>query len=275
MNDFIPLVTVVVPSFNEAPHIVRASLESIRSQTFTNFECIVVDESTQPDLAEVCSMVCAEDPRFVYVHPIERLGLASSLNFAVCKARGLFVARFDSDDICFPERLALQVSFLQTHPEISVVGGALDIVDDEERYLAHRRYPLTSAAISKAMQLTTAIAHPTVMFRKEVFDRLGGYNPDFYFAEDLDLWLRWMKGGAQFANLPQALVKYRQDNTCRDVRHWRFNLRARISNFNGQHLIRRTFGIACIIIWAVMPRAVQEHVFKKLLLRNGSQEMSK
>lgn len=269
MSDSIPLVTVVIPSFNEAPHIVRASLESIRSQTFTNFECIVVDESTQPELAEACSLVCAEDPRFIYIHPIERLGLAKCLNLAIRKARGLLVARFDSDDICIPERLALQVAFMQTHPEISVAGGALDIVNNEGKFLAHRGYPMTSAAISRAMQLTSAIAHPTVMFRKEVFDRLGGYNPDFRFAEDLDLWLRWMNGGIQFANLPQALVQYRQDNTHRDERHWRFNLRARISNFSGQHLIRRTIGIACIAIWIVMPKAAQEHIFKFLLLRSS------
>lgn len=273
MSAFTPLVTVVVPSFNVASQIVRASLESIRSQTFTNFECIVVDESNQPELAKACSLVCAEDPRFFYIHPIERLGLAGSLNMAIRMARGLLVARFDSDDICISERLALQVAFLQSHPEISVVGGALDIVDNAGRFLAHRSYPITSGAISKSMQLTTAIAHPTVMFRKEVFDRLGGYNAGYPFAEDLDLWLRWMKGGIQFANLPQVLVQYRQDNTHRTRRHWRFNLRARISNFSAQHLMRRTIGVACVAIWVGMPKIAQEQIFKMLLLRRRSQRI--
>ena len=91
MSAFTPLVTVVVPSFNEDPHIVRASLESIRAQTFADFECIVVDESSRPELAEACRAVCAEDPRFIYVHPTERLGLPKSLNLAISKARGQLI----------------------------------------------------------------------------------------------------------------------------------------------------------------------------------------
>lgn len=274
MSASTPLVTVVMPSFNEAPHIVRASLESIRAQTFTDFECIVVDESTRPELAEACRAVCAEDPRFIYVHPTERLGLPKSLNLAITKARGQLIARFDSDDVCMPDRLALQVAFLQAHPEISVVGGALDIISNDGEFLAHRRYPQTSTAIAKGMQLTTTIAHPTVMYRKEAIERHGGYNPDFRFAEDLDLWLRWMNAGLRFANLPQVLVKYRQDNTRRDQRHWRFNLRARTSNFSGQHSVRRAIGIACIATWVAMPKKAQEQIFRALILRRRRQEAS-
>lgn len=267
-----PLVTVVVPSFNEAPNIVRASLESIRAQTFADFECIVVDESTCPELAEACQAACAEDKRFTYVHPTQRLGLPKSLNLAIGKARGQLIARFDSDDVCMPERLALQVAFLHRNPDISVVGGDLDIISSEGKFLSHRCYPKTSSAISKGMQLTTTIAHPTVMFRKEAIERHGGYNPDFRFCEDLDLWLRWMNAGLRFANLPQVLVQYRQDNTRRDQRHWRFNLRARTSNFSGQHLVRRVIGIACIATWIAMPKKVQEQVFKALILRRSRKD---
>ncbi|MEK8024801.1 glycosyltransferase [Pseudaquabacterium rugosum] len=267
-----PLVSVVVPSFNEDPHIVRASLESIRAQTFSDFECIVIDESTRPELAQACRAVCAEDPRFIYVHPTTRLGLPKSLNLAISKARGQLIARFDSDDVCMPERLALQVAYLQAHPEISVVGGALDIISDEGKFLAHRRYPQTSAAIAKGMQLTTTIAHPTVMYRKKAIEQHGGYNADYRFSEDLDLWLRWLNAGLCFANLPQVLVQYRQDNTRRDSRHWRFNLRARTSNFTAQHWLRRVIGIACIATWVVMPEKAQEQIFKALVLRRRSQE---
>lgn len=267
MSTSTPLVTVVMPTFNVDPYIVRASLESIRAQTFTDFECIVIDESSRPELAEACRVVCTEDPRFIYTHPAERLGLPRSLNLAISKARGQLIARFDSDDVCMPDRLALQVAFLQAHPEISVVGGALDIISNDGKFLAHRRYPQTPTAIAKGMQLTTTIAHPTVMYRKEAIEHYGGYNPDFCFGEDLDLWLRWMNAGLRFANLPQVLVQYRQDKTLRAQRHWRFNLRARTSNFSRQYLIRRTIGIACVAMWMVMPKIVQEKIFKALILR--------
>jgi glycosyltransferase involved in cell wall biosynthesis len=275
MSAITRFVSVVVPSFNEDPHIVRASLESICAQTFTNFECIVVDESTKPELADACRAVCAEDPRFIYIHPRERLGLPKSLNLAIVKARGQLIARFDSDDVCMPERLALQVEFLNSNPEISVVGGALDIISSEGQLLAQRRYPQTPTAIAKGMQLTTTVAHPTVMFRKVAFEQHGGYNPDFRFSEDLDLWLRWMNAGLLFANLPQVLVQYRQDNTRRRSGHWRFNLRARIANFSTQHLVRRIVGIACIASWVGLPNKLQEWIFKALILRRRKQEVVK
>lgn len=272
MSASTPLVTVLIPSFNEESHIVRASLESIRGQTFADFECIVVDESNCPDLAEACRAVCAEDPRFIYFHPQERLGLAKSLNLAIGKARGELIARFDSDDVCRPERLSLQVAFLQEHPNISVVGGSMDIISYEGKFLAHRRYPLNSSAIAKSMQVTNAVAHPTVMFRKKAIELYGAYNPDFRFAEDLELWLRWMNQGVQFANLPQVLVEYRQDNSRRELDNWRFNLRARMSNFSGQHLILRAIGIACIVIWAALPQQVQEKLFNQLIFRGHPRE---
>jgi glycosyltransferase involved in cell wall biosynthesis len=261
----------VVPSFNEDPHIVRASLESIRAQIFTDFECIVVDESTRPELADACRVVCSEDPRFKYIHPNERLGLSKSLNLAISKARGQLIARFDSDDICLPERLKLQVAFLQAHPEISAVGGAMDIISTEGRLIAHRSYPQSSNEIASAMQLTNAIAHPTVMFRKEAIELYGSYNPVYRYCEDLDLWLRWMNAGLLFANLPQVLVQYRQDNTRREHLNWRYNLRVRLSNFSCRHLIRRIIGIACIAAWVVVPGKLQELIYKSILLRRRDQ----
>jgi len=275
MIESLPLVTIVVPSFNEASHIVRASLESIRAQTFTDFECIVVDESTRPELADACRIVCSEDARFTYLHPTERLGLASSLNLAISMARGSLIARFDSDDICMPDRLALQVAFLSAHPEISVVGGALYIMRSDGQMIGRRSYPEGSVKIAKCMQLTNAIAHPTVMFRKVAVEQHGGYNQNFRSAEDLELWLRWMNAGLNFANLPQVLVRYRQDNTNRDQQNWEFNLRARRANFSRHYVLRRAFGIACIAIWSVVPNAAKEQIFKALIFQRRNAGGSK
>lgn len=267
MHNSMPCVTIVVPSFNEEPQIVRASLESIRAQTFSDFECIVIDESTSQELAEACRKVCNEDPRFIYVQPAERLGLAKSLNLAISKARGKLIARFDSDDICVPERLELQVVFLLANPEISVVGGAMDIISTGGDFIARRNYPQTHNEIASAMQLTNAIGHPTVMFRKEAVDFYGGYNPSCRCCEDLDLWLRWMNAGLLFRNLPQVLVLYRQDNTRRDKLNWRYNLRVRLANFSSRHLIRRIIGVTCIAIWVAVPAKLQELIYKAILLR--------
>lgn len=262
-----PLVSVVVPSFNESTEIVRASLQSLRAQTFTDFECIVIDESTRPELAAACEAACAEDPRFIYIHPTERLGLSRSLNLGLERARSELVARFDSDDLCLPERLALQVAYLQAHPTVSVVGGSLEIIDEDGRTQAFRHYPQEPKAVARGMHLTTTVAHPTIMFRRALVAAHGSYNPEFRFSEDLDLWLRWLNAGVVFANIPQVVVRYRQKNTRRDIRHWRFNLRARVQNFAPRHLLRRVTGIGCIAVWTALPEAVQEHVFRAVMLR--------
>jgi hypothetical protein len=142
----------------------------------------------------------------------------------------------------------------------------MDIINTEGRLIAHRSYPQLTNEIDLAMQLTNAIAHPTVMFRKEVIDLYGSYNPRYRYCEDLDLWLRWMNAGIVFGNLPQALVQYRQDNTRREHLNWRYNLFARLSNLSTRHFIRRIVGIICIAAWVAVPGRLQEKIYNLILL---------
>ncbi|WP_019429425.1 glycosyltransferase [Limnohabitans sp. Rim47] len=263
-----PKVTLLVPAFNEPEHILEQSLTSVMAQTFTDFECIVVDESTRPEAAQACQRICARDPRFRYIHPTERLGLPGSLNLAISMARAKLLARFDSDDICLPERLDVQVTFMDAHPDIGVVGAGLQLIDETGRPTAERHYPERSDDIARKLHFTSTLAHPTVMYRTDIVKRFGGYDPTFRFAEDLDLWLRWLNRGVKFANVPEVLVKYRQAQTCRHPTHWRFNLRARVRNFGSSHLLRRVAGIACIGIWSILPSIVQESIFRLMLLRD-------
>jgi len=262
-----PTVTIVVPSFNEVPEVVAASLASLRAQTVTDFECIVVDESTDESRARACRECCDADPRFRYIHPTQRLGLARSLNLGLEQAKGRFIARFDSDDVCMPDRLALQTAFLESHPDVDVVGGALEIIDEAGNPVALRPYPAEHREIARRMQLTNAMAHPTVMYRRSTVQRHGGYNPQYRYSEDLELWLRWLNAGVVFANLPQVLVRYRQQLTRRVGPHWRYNLRARLRNFSSAFFLRRVLGIGSIALWSVFSPALQERAFRMLMFR--------
>jgi GT2 family glycosyltransferase len=156
-----------------------------------------------------------------------------------------------------------------------VLGGALEVIDEAGASLGLRHYPAQHRDISRRMQMTTAVAHPTAMFRRALVERHGGYDASFRFAEDLDLWLRWLNAGVRFANLPQVLVRYRQQVTRRNPLHWRFNLRARTSNFAFTFPLRRAAGIGCIALWSALPAALQESIFRLLMLRGtGSREKS-
>jgi len=263
-----PLISCVVPCFNENIDILIKSLSSLRNQSFTDFECILIDESTAHDAAEACRSFCESDSRFIYIHPDSRLGLAASLNLGIQMARGLFVARFDSDDICRSDRLALQVEFLNENPEIAVVGSAIEIIDEHGGVIGRRSYPLKHANIQKKFIFSSAMAHPTVLFRKKVLGECGGaYDTSFAYSEDLELWLRLLNCGAKFANLPGALVQYRQDHTSRHKKHWRFNIKARLKNMSRPYAIRKFIGVVGIAIWSYLPRGVQQFFFRLIQLR--------
>jgi glycosyltransferase involved in cell wall biosynthesis len=263
-----PRVSLIVPCFNEPPDVLRASLASLRGQSFADFECIIVDESTSDESAQTCRNLCELDGRFVYLHPEQRLGLARSLNLGLEHSKGEFVARFDSDDICMPDRLSTQVSFLDANPTVSVLGGGLEIIDDSGRSVAFREYPARHDEIARGMQLTNSMAHPTVMFRRSITVEHGAYDPSFAFSEDLELWLRWINRGVVFANVPEVLVRYRQQVTRRSKKHWKFNLRARVKNFKASHLSRRLLGILLIGLWTSLPARVQEGAFRFLMFRH-------
>jgi glycosyltransferase involved in cell wall biosynthesis len=264
-GDTAPSVSLVVPCFNERPDVLERSLRSVMAQSHADFECILVDESPKAETEQACRALCASDPRFLYLRPDERLGLAGSLNLGMTAARGRYVARFDSDDICVPDRLALQVAFLDSNPDIGVLGGHLAIMDEVEAPIGVRRYPLTHDAIERHFQMNNAMAHPTVIMRRSVLQENGAYDPTFRFAEDLELWLRLINKGVRFANLDQVLVHYRQQQTRRQAENWRYNLLARRKNFSSRHLLRRTAGLVVVGTWAALPASVQEGLFRKLM----------
>ncbi len=264
-----PRVSFIVPSFNESLSVISESLGSIASQSVSDFECIVVDDSTDPLKAQACQRICSKDSRFSYIKPNKRLGLAASLNLALTMARSDWVARFDSDDICMPGRIALQMDFLAKHPEVDVLGGGLEIIDESGKSLAFRDYPADHESIAHKLQFTTPIAHPTVIYKRELILLAGGYDPSFRFAEDLDLWLRLLNINCRFANLPQPLVRYRQQSARRHSKHWHFNLRARLKNFSKQFMFRRITGIVLIAGWSLLPASAQEFIFRHMLLRRG------
>jgi glycosyltransferase involved in cell wall biosynthesis len=262
-----PLVSFVIPTFNVPREILEVSLGSVVNQTFRNFEALVIDESSDPTCAEAVKAVCERDKRFIYVRPEGRLGLAGSLNLGLSLAKGEFIARFDSDDIAQPDRIDKQLAFMRAHPEIGVLGGAMDIINNAGVVTAHRRYPTDHCTIEKKFQTTNALAHPTVMMRHSAIRQIGGYDPSFKYSEDLELWLRMLNHGVKMANLPDVLIQYRQEQTNRPTDNWKFNVRARRKNRSARHPVRSMLGVMAISSWSRTPVAVQRMVFRMLLLR--------
>jgi glycosyltransferase involved in cell wall biosynthesis len=236
----------------------KKSLDSIKDQSHTNFEVIIVDESTDQSCSFFCENYVETNSNFRYIRPSKRLGLPASLNLAIEHAQYELIARFDADDICHPERLKWQVDFFNTHPDVEVLGGYLDIIDNDDNDISIRRYPQESYKIAYRMQLECAIAHPTVMFKKVLYSSHGGYNPQYSNAEDLELWLRWLNKGVIFRNLALPLIKYRQNDFVRHIKHYKYSLRARLKTFNFRYFPLNVLGIVILSVIVLSPNLLLE-----------------
>ncbi len=146
-------------------------------------------------------------------------GLVDALNLGLSRARGEFIARMDSDDVSLPHRFARQVEYLRAHPDIAVVGSTITLIDATGAMVRDIDYPLAPADIDRFLVETgCALAHPTVMARRQALLALGGYRTLFQHGEDYDLWLR-VAERYSLANLPDRLLRYRHHATKGSLRH--------------------------------------------------------
>jgi len=203
-----PLVSVVMPVFNGEPFL-REAVESIRGQTFGDFEFIIVDDGSTDCGASMLEFYEKEDER-VRVYHQENRGLVAALNRGCELARGKYIARMDADDVSVKERLRCQVEFMNSSPNTAVVGGAIETIDSEGRSLGIEVSPLTDRDIKAALgRGECPFAHPTVVIRKDVFVAVNGYREVALHAEDYDLWTR-IADESQLANLAAVMLKYRR-----------------------------------------------------------------
>ncbi len=191
--------------YNGERYLERA-IPGILAQTFEDFEFILVDDGSTDRTPELLAQLARRDSR-VRVFSPGRLGAAVAYNFGVTQARGEYIARQDFDDRSYPDRLRLQVSFLDAHPEVGVVGGAYMLVDENrgERYL--RMPPTAHDAIIAAMAKYIPVAHTIATFRRRVWVEAGGY-PEVANLIDLRFWVEVGKLGWRFANLPDVIGEH-------------------------------------------------------------------
>jgi glycosyltransferase EpsE len=191
--------------YNGESYVDRA-IPGILAQTYDDFEFIIVDDGSQDRTPELLRELAARDSRVRICSP-GRIGAAVAYNYAVTQARGVYIARQDFDDRSYADRLRVQVSFLDAHPEVGVVGGAYVLVDEnrDERYL--RMPPTEHSAIYAAMAKYIPLAHTVATFRKQAWAEAGGY-PEVPNLIDLRFWVRLGKLGWKFANVPDVVGEH-------------------------------------------------------------------
>jgi glycosyltransferase EpsE len=200
-----PRVSVVTTVYNGEPYVDRA-IPGILTQTFSDFEFILVDDGSTDRTPEILRELAGRDPRVRIFSP-GRLGVAAAANYGVARARGEYIARQDFDDRSYPDRLRLQVELLDGSPDVGVVGGYYVLLDEtrNERYV--RMAPTDHPTILASMARSIPFANTLVTFRRRVWVEAGGY-PEVPDLEDLLLWLKIAKLGWHFGNVPELLGEH-------------------------------------------------------------------
>jgi glycosyltransferase involved in cell wall biosynthesis len=219
-----------MPVYDNPERYLREAMDSILKQTLSDFEFIIVDDASTDGTARV--LASYSDPRIVVLTNPSNMHETNSLNRGLGAARGEYIACIDHDDVAEPNRLARQVDYLDSHPEVAVLGTWITPIDNEGNInksvgpfsdpgLLGALYPSASAwsmtwmcplspgGIAWCLTWLCPLCHSSVMMRRDVVQRVGGYDPRFDTAEDYDLWTRIVQAGGTVAIIQERLVRYR------------------------------------------------------------------
>ena len=194
-----------MPAYNAEKYL-REAIDSILTQTFTDFEFIIINDGSTDATEQIIKSY--SDPRIVYLKNDMNSGICVTLNKGLDAAQGKYIARMDSDDISFPERLAVQVAFMDAHPEIAVCGSDVEIFGESVKpYVFTQIYE--PAQCRAGLIFNSCFAHPSVMMRAVVIkDNHLYYENDFKGLEDYKLWWEITKYGKP-VNINRSLLRYR------------------------------------------------------------------
>lgn len=210
------LITVVLPFYNAAATL-GDTLDSIQRQSLRDFAVIAVDDGSEDNSADIVRLRMHSDPRIQLLQP-GRQGVVGAMNTALAHCTTPLVARMDADDLMDERRLELQLAYLQTHPEITLLGSRVEmfavepIADGLQQYIDWQNSCLTPQQIADNIYLELPIAHPSLTFRRGAVVKAGGYR-DGDFPEDYELLLRMHQLGRRMAKLPETLLHWRDSGS--------------------------------------------------------------
>lgn len=202
MNANNPIISVILPCYN-AEKFLPLAVDSILNQTYKNFELIIIDDGSTDNSNSFLHKI--QDPRVRVLLNDKNQGLIFTLNRGISEARAEFISRMDADDIATPNRLRIQLDYLQKNA-LDLVGCNAKIFGVETRRIL--TYPQHEDAIRLMALFASPFAHPTVLGRRKVFELL--YSQEYPHAEDYELWTRVLAAGFRCGNVPQVLLNYRE-----------------------------------------------------------------
>ena len=202
-------VSVVMSIYNETTNEIEKSILSILNQTYNNFEfIIVIDNPRNIEIIELVKNFSIKDKRIKYVINKKNIGLALSLNKGIEIASGDYIARMDGDDISKKDRLEKQINYLYENSDICLLGSFAESINEDGKKIGNLKVETNFEKIKRKMKYENCFIHPSVVFKKEVFKKVGGYRK-FPCAQDYDLFSRIVDNGYKASNLSDFLLLYK------------------------------------------------------------------
>ena len=256
----------------EKPDYLIMSLHSIINQTMYVSEIIIVEDG--PLTIELYSILDEFESKYPIIRRLslsENHGLGFALSEGLKLCSNELVARMDSDDICKPNRFEVQVKFMETHPEVDVLGSWIDeFYETKENVVSVRRVPENSKELYEFSKKRNPMNHPTVMFRKSSVLKAGGYQTCM-LLEDYYLWARMFKMGMVFYNIQESLLYFRLSH---DIYKRRGGLKYAITEVKFQielhkigylTIFETIRNIASRFFVRVMPVCIRRRIYRRLL----------
>lgn len=210
-----PKLSVVTTLYN-CEQFIEESIQSVLDQTYSDFEWIIINDGSTDSTWDIATKMLAEDHRVIMMNSSENKKIPRRRNEAIKMSRGKYIAIQDGDDISLPMRFEKEIAYLDNNTNVFCVGGHAIMIDHEGKQSGVMNYPPI-----RHRQIVNGLLHkqlnpmidPSTMFKKYVFESLGGYTLDesIYTVPDMDLWARAIVDGKVFANLPEIIIKYRKN----------------------------------------------------------------
>lgn len=202
-----PVVSVILPVYNSQDFVAQ-TIDSILSQTYRNFELIIVDDASTDPTYSILRQYAKKDHRIRLIRNKINLGVSLTSNIAISQARGKYLARIDSDDICYPSRLEKQLAFLKTNSEVIALGGQCTLIDEQSNLIGSKNFPL-AGNLQDMLFWAVPIQQPAMMINLSKLPKnFTWYEANKTSAEEVDLIFKLSRYG-QLANLDQYILYYR------------------------------------------------------------------
>lgn len=249
-------VSVVMAVHNSDIAFLKQSVDSILNQTYQNFELIIIDDINSYEVTNYLIELQNCHRNVILLRNKTNIGLTKSLIMGIESSKGVYVARQDADDISEPDRLNCQLKYLKANPETVLLGTSYRLLYGD-KFLLDQIQLINHKEIIESFLVTNPFAHTSVIFDKDIYGKIGGYNKSCRYSQDFDLWPKFARYG-KLSNLPEILVS-RRVNTSSVSMKFHTNLYQSIIGIKVRLRERKLFNRKFIIIKIIL-LGIKQHL---------------